>query len=62
MAELKNASVMNYTVADLFSVGQVISHAQFGMGVIEEDRGDGKVIVLFRGGDKVLVHGLRKVK
>lgn len=47
-----------YTVRSVFKVGEVLNHAQFGVGIVEEVKMGGKITVLFRTGDKVLVHGM----
>ena len=48
-----------YSVKESYKVGEVIQHAQFGVGIVEEVKINGKIVVLFRNGDKVLVHGLQ---
>lgn len=57
MAQSK-ASTKPYNVKETFKVGDIVNHAQFGMGIVEEVRMGGKITVLFRTGDKILVHGL----
>lgn len=52
------AQPRNYSVKETFKAGDVINHAQFGAGIVEEVRMGGKILVLFRVGDKVLVHGM----
>lgn len=45
-----------YDVKDSFNLGDLINHNLFGVGVVEEVRGR-KMVVLFREGEKVLIHG-----
>lgn len=47
-----------YSVKETFQKAEVIEHPQFGMGIVEEVKLNGKIIVLFRTGDKILVHGM----
>jgi hypothetical protein len=58
MAEQSNAQVVTYSPKQSFAKGDVLKHTQFGMGIVQELRQGGKIIVLFRDGDKTLVHGL----
>jgi hypothetical protein len=58
MNERKTDQVVPYNVRGTFNKGNVISHTLFGMGIVEEVRGAGKIVVLFRVGEKILVHGL----
>jgi len=60
MAENKEADVKAYTVQASFVKGDVISHPKFGMGIVEEVKLNGKITVLFREDEKVLVHGIAK--
>lgn len=53
------AVTKNYGVKETYKAGDVIQHAQFGVGIVEEVKLNGKIVVLFRTGDKVLVHGLQ---
>ncbi len=57
LAEMKGVSMTPYKTQSLFAKGSVIQHPQFGIGIVEEVR-SGKISVLFREGEKVLVHGL----
>lgn len=47
-----------YAVTDTFQVGDVVEHTKFGAGIVEEVRGNGKVVIFFRDGEKMLVHGM----
>jgi hypothetical protein len=60
MAEKTAAPLMPYAPKEVFQLGDVIKHAQFGVGIVEEVRKGGKMVVLFREGDKLLVFGLGK--
>ncbi len=48
----------NYTVATSFELGDIVQHAQFGLGFVEEVKKGGKIRVVFRTEEKILVHGL----
>lgn len=58
MAAAKNAPVKPYSVKQVFAAGDVINHPNFGVGLVEEVKGSGKITVLFRNDEKVLVHGM----
>jgi hypothetical protein len=58
MAEHRATAARPYSVKERYTSGQVIQHPQFGMGLVEEVKLSGKIVVLFRDGDKVLVHGI----
>lgn len=58
MGEAKSTQVRPYGIRDTFSVGEIIQHPQFGMGIVEEVKRHGKITVLFRDSEKVLVHGM----
>lgn len=58
MAEKKAAPMRQYNVQQSFAVGDVIQHPNFGVGLVEEVKRNGKITVLFRDDEKVLVHGL----
>ena len=47
-----------YTVATLFVLGDILQHAQFGLGFVEEVKKGGKIRVVFRAEEKLLVHGM----
>lgn len=59
MAATKSPS-RPYRPIDKFEKGQVIQHPKFGMGLVEEVKINGKIVVLFREEEKTLVHGLTK--
>jgi len=46
-----------YDARKAFALGDVVNHPNFGVGVIEEVKVNGKILVLFREGEKVLIHG-----
>jgi hypothetical protein len=50
--------VKPYRIQDKYSLGNLIQHGKFGVGVVEEIKRNGKILVLFREGEKTLVHGL----
>jgi hypothetical protein len=58
MAEHSAAPIVPYSPKQSFAKGDVLKHTQFGMGIVQEVRFGGKILVLFREGDKILVHGL----
>jgi hypothetical protein len=47
-----------YQAQTKYKVGDLIEHTKFGMGIVEEVRGLGKMAVLFREGEKVLIHSV----
>jgi hypothetical protein len=48
-----------YSVKSLFEKGTAIQHPTFGLGVVEEVKREGKIVVTFRVGEKTLVHGMK---
>lgn len=58
MSEKKLAPMVPYNVKAKFAVGDVIQHPNFGVGIVEEVKTNGKMAVLFREEEKILVHGL----
>ncbi len=60
VAEKSAATLVPYTPKTDFILGDVIKHAHFGVGIVEEVRKGGKMVVLFREGDKLLVFGMGK--
>jgi hypothetical protein len=58
MAEKKSESFVPYDVKKTFQKGSLIQHTLFGVGVVEEVRSSTKIMVIFRVGEKVLVHGM----
>lgn len=60
LAEKRSAPMRPYQVQQSFQVGEVIQHPNFGVGIVEEVKANGKMTVLFREAEKVLVHGLAK--
>jgi hypothetical protein len=51
----KTVTAKSYTIASSFSVGDVIEHPSFGMGVVEKRLEPQKISVVFRDGAKNLV-------
>lgn len=49
-----------YAPTQNYLVGDMIQHAKFGIGFVEEIRSGGKILVLFREGEKVLVYTPKK--
>lgn len=45
-----------YSAKEKFAVDEAISHPVFGIGIVQEDRGD-KITVAFKADTKTLVHG-----
>ncbi len=58
MAQKSAATLLPYSPKEIFQLGDVIKHPTFGVGLIEEVRKGGKMVVLFREGDKLLVFGM----
>ena len=49
--------VQPYKITATFQVGDRIQHAKFGLGVVEELSGPGKMQVFFPEGRKLMIHG-----
>lgn len=60
MAEKKNSAMLDYNVKEEFQKGDLLRHNNFGVGIVEEVKRGGKIVVLFREGERVLVHALGK--
>jgi hypothetical protein len=58
MSQKSKADVTSYATNRKFAVGEVVQHPNFGLGIVEEVRTATKMAVLFREGEKILVHGL----
>lgn len=59
MAERTAKAHLNYSPKDKFKVGDCLIHPTFGLGLVEEVKDSAnKIVVLFREGEKILVHGL----
>ena len=58
MATKKATPHKPYKTQELFGLGDVISHSRFGVGIVEEVKNNGKIVVLFRDEERTLVHGL----
>lgn len=58
MATKKQAPMKPYQVHTLFQLGDVIQHSKFGLGIVEEVKTNGKIVVLFRDEERTLIHGL----
>lgn len=57
--ELQKGKPMKpYSPKQTFGKGEVINHSSFGVGIVEEVRIDKKIVVIFRAGEKILVHSL----
>lgn len=52
-----SSKTVPYSIQSSFQSGDLINHSIFGVGVVEDAKDNGKMLVLFRGGEKVLVHG-----
>ena len=48
--------MLSYRVTEKFNQGDLVQHPKFGVGIVEEVRRGGKILVLFRLGEKVMVH------
>lgn len=60
LADKKAAPMRPYSIQESFAVGDVIQHPNFGVGLVEQVRLNGKMTVLFREAEKILVHGMMK--
>ncbi len=56
LAETRGKDPSPYDARKAFGKGDVMNHPNFGVGVIEEVKANGKILVLFRDGEKVLIH------
>ncbi len=55
--ESKASVPKTYQVSAVFIAGDAVEHPKFGLGIVEEIKG-GKMVVLFRDAERVLVHSL----
>lgn len=51
--------VKPYSVKDLYTAGELIQHTQFGLGIVEAVRSPQKVSILFKLGERLLIHGMK---
>ena len=58
--ENKSQEATAYDPKKKYSKGTCLNHPKFGLGCIEEVRLADKIVVLFRDGEKLLVHNLAK--
>lgn len=58
LAKKTEADAAPYQTTRRFNTGDVVKHPNFGMGIVEEIRSPTKIAVLFRDGEKILVHGM----
>jgi len=58
MATKKNMPAVPYSPKATFSLGQVIQHPNFGLGFVEEVKLASKIVVMFRQGEKILIHSM----
>ncbi len=58
LAKKSKEDVAPYKANAKFIMGDVLQHPTFGVGIVEEVRGTTKVLVLFREGEKLLVHSI----
>ena len=56
MGEKNSDDLRPYSIKDKYVLGDVIQHPKFGMGIVELVQTNGKITVLFRDGEKILVH------
>lgn len=54
----KGKALLPYSPKKTFQKQDVINHPSFGVGIIEEVKIDKKIVVIFRSGEKILVHAL----
>lgn len=51
---------VSYRTDQTFAAGDVLKHPNFGVGIVEEVRYGGKILVLFQDTQRTLIHGLQK--
>ncbi len=56
VAQLSAKVPRPYAVSERFDATDLLEHPTFGLGVVETIRGE-KIVVLFRDGEKTLIHG-----
>jgi len=56
VSESKAESPIPYQISATFVNGSLILHSKFGVGIVEQVKRHGKISVLFREGEKVLIH------
>lgn len=54
----KGKPLKTYSPKQTFQKSDVINHVSFGVGIVEEVKIDKKIVVLFRTGEKILIHAL----
>jgi len=54
----KGKPLKPYSPKQTFQKSDVVNHVSFGVGIVEEVKVDKKIVVLFRSGEKILVHSL----
>lgn len=50
---------LDYSPKDIYELGNIIQHAKFGLGYVEEMRSNTKMIVIFRDSERLLVHSIK---
>jgi hypothetical protein len=58
LSQKQEGEAKPYTVQKIFVLGDLLQHPKFGMGIVEEVKMNGKITVLFRDGERILVHSL----
>jgi hypothetical protein len=61
MQEKKSRPLVPYSPKTVFGVGDRLSHPRFGDGCVEEVKRAGKVVVIFKDGERVLIHAQESV-
>ncbi len=56
LEEKKSQQTRPYKPQETFLAGEVIQHPKFGLGIVEEVKRGGKIAVLFRDDELVLIH------
>jgi hypothetical protein len=56
IAEKKQVPQRPYKIQEQFKLGDVIQHSKFGVGIVEEVKNNGKIVVLFRDEERTLIH------
>ncbi len=59
LASTSKKNMQDYSPKGAFKSGDVLTHKEFGVGIVEEERGPAKILVLFQQGERILVHGMK---
>ena len=56
-AEARGTEAKDYSMRETFASGDVVQHSKFGLGYVVKPEGTKKIVVCFREGEKLLIHG-----